>query len=236
MHRSGSGPELPDVASACDVLQRGGAVIVPNPAPMSYGVVATRAWRLNLVKGRRLDQNVAVSLHDPSEWRRVVPSLELPEAALEGVVALLGLRLSVLLPLRAGVSFPVWLSPAVRAGNLAAFNGRWAPTASVWIRFPRLYGSSANRTGEAAATTAAEARAALGERCSIIDGDALERTRGPRSPSRASSTIVRLDRDARVSLHRSGAQDQAASSAAAFLRRLEQVAGLQVDVEGGEPA
>jgi tRNA A37 threonylcarbamoyladenosine synthetase subunit TsaC/SUA5/YrdC len=231
VHR-GITSELPGLARACAALAAGEAVVVPNPPPMAYGVVATSAWKVNAVKGRPHDQNVAVSLHDRSERRRVLPSIDLPAAAVQGVIALLDRRLTVLLPLRTDVPCPGWVFSAVRGGELAAFNGCWDATATVWEQFPRLYGSSANRTGEAPAGSARDARAALGGHCVVIEGDGL----GDRSRASASSTMVRLDRHGRLILYRSGAHDQAwKHRPAAYVRHLADMVGLSAGGVTGEP-
>lgn len=211
-------------AGACEVLAAGGAVVVPNPPPMAYGIVATRACTVNNVKGRPPDQNVAVSLHDVSEWRRVAACVDVPRRALRPAADLLARRLSVLLPLRADTACPEWCRPAVRDGRLAAFNGSWTLTAAVWARFPRLFGSSANRTGEPPALTAAAAGAALGRSGAVVvDGDAdMDPLRPP-----VGSTVVCLDRDGRLGLHRSGAQDRAWSSRPeAYVEWLSALVGL----------
>lgn len=197
--------ELPGLSRACQVLAAGGAVVVPNPAPMSYGLVATSAETVNATKRRPIDQNVAVSLHNQSEWQRVAPSIDLPAASLDGVPALLSRRLTLLLPLRSRVPLPGWVTPAVRDGYLAVFNGHWAVTARLWERFPRLYGSSANITGEPPAASAADAVAMFGGAVPVIDGDSL---RGRHSAGTA-STMVRFDRAGRLWPYRAGAQDAA---------------------------
>lgn len=198
--------------------------MVPNPSPMTYSVVATTARKVNAVKGRPLDQEVAVSLHDAAEWSHVVPSLDIPAATLGGVIGLLSRRLSVLLPLRRGTTFPGWVAPAVRDEQLAAFNGSWSPTAAIWRRFPRLFGSSANRTGQAPAATAAQASDALGGECQVIDGDGLHAS----SVRHAASTLVRVDRNGYLTLRRTGAQDQAWTGPLDYTAHLATVVGLRV--------
>lgn len=206
-----------DLDRACQALAAGRAVVVPNPPPMAYGLVATSATAINALKGRVLNQPVAVSLHDPSEWRRVAPSIDVPAAALDAVAALLNRRLSMLVPLRSEVPHPGWVAPAVRNGYLGAFNGRWARTAVLWDRFPRLFGSSANVAGEPPAASAAEALAMFGAECLVVDVD------GPvgESSRRWASTMVRLDRHGRLGLHRAGAHDAGLGLAPdEYLRRL----------------
>lgn len=122
------------------------------------------------------------------------------------IVALLRERLSLLVAVRDPARLPAWVRPAVQRGHLAMFSGRWAPLAPLWDRFPRLYGSSANRTGKPPAACAADGASALGAQLPVIDGDAL---RDPRLVH-AASTMVRVAPDGTLSPHRSGAQDAAA--------------------------
>lgn len=88
-------------------------------------------------------------MHDSAEWDQVAPSLDLPPEMIPRIVAMLRReRLSLLVSLRAAASPPDWIGPAAAGGYLAIFSGRWAPLARLWEEFPRLYGSSANRTGQ----------------------------------------------------------------------------------------
>lgn len=214
---------LPGLSQACHALTAGAAVVVPNPAPMAYGVVATSAQAVNALKRRRLDHNVAVSLHDRSQWQRAAPSIDLSPAALDAVLALLGQRLTVLVPISSQVPPPQWVAPAIRDGYLAAFNGYWAATAYLWERFGRLYGSSANISGQPPATSAAQAVAMFGADCAVVDVGEFEGTPGPRS----ASTMVRIDRSGRLELYRAGAQDAASGrEPAGFVRHLAAGVGL----------
>jgi L-threonylcarbamoyladenylate synthase len=194
---------LPGLAAACRARASGQAVVVPNPSPMTYGLVATSASAVNAVKRRPVDQPVAVSLHDAVEWQRVTPALDLPGELLPRLRMLLCRRLSLLVPVRDTASLPAWVRSGMQEGYLAVFNGRWAPLDPLWNRFPRLLGSSANRTGEAPAACAADAARMLGTDVPVIDGDAL---RDPRR-AHAASTMVRVTPDGTVRLHRRGAQD-----------------------------
>lgn len=193
----------PSLERACRALDAGRAIVVPNPPPMAYGMLATAAVAINALKGRALDQAVAVSLHDESEWQRLAPSIDVPPTALAAVVALLERRLSLLVPLRSDVPHPHWMRPAVRDGYLCLFDGRWSRTAPVWDQFPRLFGSSANLTGQAPAASEAEVIAMFGTDCPVVDADAA----GDPPRRRTASTIVRFDRDGRIALHRKGIHD-----------------------------
>lgn len=209
---------------ACRALDEGTAVVVANPPPMAYGLVATSATAINAIKRRPAGQAVAVSLHDESEWRRVAPSLDLPSAVLAAVGMLLQRRLSLLLPLRGGMRCPEWMTPAVRGGYLGAFSGRWTATAALWDAFPRLFGSSANLTGTAPAASAAQAIAMFGPELSVADAPAGN---GPRR-QRLASTMLRLDRRGEIALHRTGIHDATAGSPSEFLRRLATDTGLGI--------
>ena len=199
-----TGPGSPGLAAACASLAAGRAVVDPNPPPMAYGLVATTAREINATKGRALNQNVAVSLHDPTEWH---PPDSLPGPAADR----LGRRrsdtdrhLSMLLPLRAQVPLPGWVSPAARAGHLSPSTGGGHPQ---WPCGTDSHGSSAAAPIGSAWLRRRPQRkrgAHFGPACAVIDGEALT---DPSQPPGA-STMVRLDRRGRLSLHRSGAHDQ----------------------------
>lgn len=213
-------PALPGLDAACRALARGQAIIVPNPSPMTYGLVASSASAVNAAKGRQPHQPVAVSLHDKTEWQRVTPALDLPRELLPMIVALLRERLSLLVPVRDPAQSPAWVRSAVQGGHLAMFSGWWAPLAPLWDRFPRLHGSSANRTGQPPAADAAEAASMFGPRVPLIDGDAL------RDPGRAhaASTMVRVSPDGTLIPHRRGAQDAASGlDLDTYIRRLPSI-------------
>ena len=206
---------------ACAALSEGRPVAVPNPSPMTYGIVATDPRAVNVLKGRPAEQNVAVSLHDETEWRRVAPCLDLPSGTLARVVAMLSMRLSLLVPLRAGRAAPEWVEPAVHRGQLAMFNGWWAPAAPLWDGFARLYGSSANRSGQPPAPSAARAREMLGPDVPVVDGDALRDL----SVAHSASSMIRVAPDGALHLHRHGAQDAASGlPPAAYLHGLSAMA------------
>lgn len=227
-----AGAALPGLARAGDALAAGEAVVVPNPPPMTYGLVATTAERINAVKHRSPSQSVAVSLHNRTEWLRVSRCLDVPATALDGVVAMLGRQLTLLLPLRVETPYRRWLRPAVRAGRLSAFNGRWAPTAALWERFPQLYGSSANPTGRPPATSADTARDYFGSACVVVDGGKLAAASGPT----AASTVVAVDRCGRLRLHRPGADDlRWTARPNTYLSWLSDRVGLPVDPSVGDP-
>lgn len=211
------GPEIPGLEEACRALTEGRAVVVANPSPMTYGIVATSPYAVNALKHRPQDQNVAVSLHNIAEWHDVAPSLDVPAELLPRIGALLRLRLSLLVPLRDSAPHPDWINPAVRNGYLAMFSGWWAPLAQLWDQFPRLYGSSANRTGQLPAASAAEAVGIVGTDAPVVNADALRDL----GRAHAASSMLRIAPDGELSLYRRGANDAASGlDPETYLRQL----------------
>ncbi len=203
---------------AIEVLRGGGAVVVANPSPMSYGVVARDARAVNLLKGRPVDQPVGISVHSEAAHDQLFRYLDLRTDTLAAIDFALAERISVLARIRSDPTMPEWLSPAIQDGWVLFFDGCWGPLALLWLTFPFLYGSSANRTGQAPAASAAEARTQFPADTVIIDAD------DRRKPTAAHgvSTIIRVDPAGRLTPHRSGIQDQAAGGPDILLDRLRE--------------
>lgn len=203
---------------AIEVLRGGGAVVVANPSPMSYGVVARDARAVNLLKGRPVDQPVGISVHSEAAHDQLFRYLDLRTDTLAAIDFALAERIAVLAPIRSDPTMPEWLAPAIQDGWVLFFDGSWGPLALLWLTFPFLYGSSANRTGEAPAASAAEARAQFPADTVIIDAD------DRRTPTAAhgASTIIRVDPAGRLTPHRSDIQDQAAGGPDILLDRLRE--------------
>ena len=217
---------------AIRVLRGDGAVVVTNPSPMTYGVVARDPRAINLLKGRPADQPVAVSVHSQAAHDQLFRYLDLRSDALAAVDFALAEHMSVLAPIRSDPTMPEWLSPAVQDGWIMFFDGVWGPLASLWLTFPFLYGSSANRTGEAAPASAVEAREQFPPGTVVIDAD------DRRTPSDVygASTMIRVDPSGRISLHRSGIQDQVAGGADVLLERLREFRSRIHGLDGSAPS
>ncbi|MFD3400190.1 hypothetical protein ACFWUU_05935 [Kribbella sp. NPDC058693] len=95
---------------AIEVLRGGGAVVVTNPSPMTYGVVARDARALNRLKGRPADQPVGVSVHSQAAHDQLFRFLDLPTDALAAVDFALAERITVLAPIRSDPAMPEWLA------------------------------------------------------------------------------------------------------------------------------
>jgi heat shock protein HslJ/tRNA A37 threonylcarbamoyladenosine synthetase subunit TsaC/SUA5/YrdC len=228
--------DLPELARAelraVEVLRGGGAVVVTNPGPMTYGVLARDARAINRLKGRPVDQPVGISIHAEAAHDQLFRYLDVGTDTRAAIDFALAERITVLAPIRSDPTRPEWLAPAVKDGWVLFFDGSWGQLAYLWTSFPFLYGSSANRTGEAPVASAAEARRQFPDGTLIIDADHL------REPAAAygAGTIIRVEPDGRMSLHRSGIQDQEAGGAEVILERLREFRSAIGRLDGSTPS
>ncbi|MFD7028582.1 hypothetical protein ACFWAR_11180 [Streptomyces sp. NPDC059917] len=216
---SDAAPEAPlDIAAASEALGDGRAAVLPNPSPLTYVVAATTPGAVNRAKGRPADQEVALWVHADAVWQDLAPALSLSPAARRGALDLLrGERVTLLVPVSADAPCPAWAGPALRDGHLLLFGARWQPLAPLLEGFPRLYVSSANRTGGPPAATAAEATAMFGPGVAVVDADALRESGAPH----AATTMLRISREGELAHVRGGAQDRAhGPDPALYLERL----------------
>lgn len=193
----GGDPDAPAAAAA--TLARGGLIVLPTDTV--YGVAAAvdrpdAVARLYAVKGRPLDRPIPVLVSDLGQVGRLTTGRD-PE-----VLALLARfwpgALTVALP-----AAP-WLPPEiVRETGRVGLRMPDHPLALAIIAAAggALATTSANRSGQPEARTAAEAEAALGNRVDlIIDG-------GP-APGGVPSTVIVVD-GRRLTVARRGALDPA---------------------------
>ncbi|GAA2586464.1 hypothetical protein GCM10010435_75810 [Winogradskya consettensis] len=181
-----------------EVLLAGGAVVLPNPFPLTYVVTARVPAAVNRAKGRPADQAVALWCHDDETLASVLAFSALDPGSASAALARRLLReelVTLLLPMR---TVPDFLAPATRDGWTLLFGARSPLVAG----HPLLYVSSANRSGSPPAATAAAARAMFPADVPVLDS-------GPDAPGeRAATTTLRLHADGRLELHRRGAQDR----------------------------
>lgn len=207
-------------------LSHGRAIVLPNPAPLTFVVTATTPRAVNRAKDRPADQPVALWTHHPHTTDLVLRALDLAPGSAETARRLLtDERVTLLVPLLRGRTPPDWLAPATRDGWTLLFGARWAPLRPVLDEHPVLYVSSANRTSQPPARTAAQARAMFPDDVPVLDPAGLPGSTpdAPGSPPRAATTTVRLHPDGRMELHRSGAQDGAHPDPNAYLHHLQAV-------------
>ncbi|GAA4800355.1 Sua5/YciO/YrdC/YwlC family protein [Streptomyces ziwulingensis] len=211
------------LGQARDVLAAGGAVVLPNPAPLTHVVTATGATAVNRAKGRPADQPVALWAHDPETLRVLEPVWDLgPDGRALARRLLSEEHLTVLLPLRAGARRPHWTGPAAKDGWMLLFGARWQPVRPLLEDHPVLYVSSANRTGRPPAATTDEALTMFPAAVPVLAAPHPEDAREDARPSvpRRATTTVRLHPDGRPTLHRPGAQDAPYARPEEYLDRL----------------
>lgn len=208
---------LVDAGGAGEALRRGEAVVLPNPAPLTCVVAATDAPTVNRAKGRPENQAVALWAHDPATFAALEDALDL-DADLRAAARLLltEQRVTLLVPLRPGAAGPDWLAPAARESWAMLFGTRWQPLLPVLAEHSVLYVSSANRTGHAPAANAAQARAMFPQYVPVLPAERLPGTEPDTAP-RAATTTLRLYPDARITVHRRGAQDAAFTDTDSYL-------------------
>ncbi|GAA1606946.1 hypothetical protein GCM10009804_73670 [Kribbella hippodromi] len=199
---------------------------------MSYGVVARDARAINRLKGRPVDQPVGISIHSEAAHDQLFRYLDVGTDTLAAIDFALAERITVLAPIRPDPAMPEWLAPAIQNGWVMFFDGSWGQLAFLWTSFPFLYGSSANRTGEAPAPAAAEARRQFPDGILIIDADHLRE----QTAAYGASTTLRVEPNGRFTLHRSGIQDQLAGGADLILERLREFRSAVARLDGSTPS
>ncbi|MFD5559261.1 hypothetical protein [Kitasatospora griseola] len=198
-----------DTSAAAHALTAGRAAVLPNPSPLTYVVTATNPQAVNNAKGRPTGQEVALWVHQDTTWTDLTTHLDLTPTALHTATVLLRDQMvTLLVPVRTDTPPPAWTTPALRDGHLLLFGARWQPLTPLLDRFPRLYVSSANRTGQPPAATAPQAAAMFGPGTPVTDADTLRHTDTPH----AATTMLRITPDGDLAHIRSGAQDQAHGS------------------------
>ncbi|MFF1869454.1 hypothetical protein [Kitasatospora herbaricolor] len=224
---TGTGTGTVDPDGARRTLRDGAAVVLPNPAPLTYVVAATVPQAVNTAKGRPAGQAVALWAHHPDTLAALDGALDLDP----GLTALAGRllaveRVTLLVPLRPDAHRPDWLSPASRDGWALLFGTRWEPLRPVLDDFPVLYVSSANRTGRPPAAGPAEAVAMFAPATPVLPAVPLAPAGGgPAGAPRAATTTLRLHTDGRLELHRPGAQDRAFPAPERYLDHVREAYG-----------
>ncbi|MEV4639609.1 hypothetical protein AB0J80_19860 [Actinoplanes sp. NPDC049548] len=209
----------PALAAAAEALRGGRAVVLPSPAPLTSAVAAVSAATVNEAKGRPAHQPVATWTPTDALWARLAPSIALDAAAVDRARVLLVSELvTLLVPVR---HVPPWMAPAVCDGYAMLFGGCWEPLLPMFDGIDTLHVSSANRTGEAPAASAAEARRMFPDAVHVLDGDD-----GHPAQGRAATTTLRLAADGTLAHTRRGVQDRAYGGPEQYLTHLRATYGF----------
>ncbi|WP_150252549.1 hypothetical protein [Nocardiopsis deserti] len=218
----GTRPRTPvTLAEARQVLGRGTAVVLPNPAPLTHVITAATAPAVNRAKGRAVSQSVALWAHHPDTLRALddVWALTSEDRVLARRL-LVEEHLTVLLPLHPQAERPAWLEPAAKDGWVLLFGTRWQPLRPLLDDHPVLYVSSANRTGRPPAATTGEALAMFPAAVPVLERPGPGWADPAGETGRRATTTVRITGEGQLRLHRHGAQDRRHPGADAYLRHL----------------
>ncbi|MCG8920685.1 hypothetical protein L6E12_33485 [Actinokineospora sp. PR83] len=210
---NGTTPTGTALTGARDVLRGGGAVVLPNPHPLTSVVAATSPDAVNTAKGRPADQAVALWIVDDHRWAEFAPHTALDDPARELACTLLVEELvTLLVPVTA---HPAWIAPATRGGKTLLFGARWTPLTPVFDGIDVLHVSSANRTGHPPVASAAQARETFADHVHVLDLDD-----GRPTEDRRATTTLELRPDRTLTHIRHGAQDHAHGGPDAYLAHL----------------
>ncbi|MCG8917179.1 hypothetical protein L6E12_15440 [Actinokineospora sp. PR83] len=201
------------LTEAREVLRAGGAVVLPNPHPLTSVVAATTPQAVNAAKGRPVEQSVALWITDDERWAEFAPHAALDDPTRDLACTLLVEELvTLLVPVD---THPSWIAPATRDGKTLLFGARWAPLAPVFGGVRGLHVSSANRTGQAPVASATQARQVFGEHVHVLDlHDGLP------AEGRRATTTLELRADRTLTHIRAGAQDHTHGGPSAYLDHL----------------
>jgi tRNA A37 threonylcarbamoyladenosine synthetase subunit TsaC/SUA5/YrdC len=201
------------LAEAREVLRGGGAVVLPNPHPLTSVVAATAPEVVNGAKGRPADQSVALWIVDDERWAEFAVHTALDAPARDLARRLLVEELvTLLVPVG---EHPPWIAPATRDGKTLLFGARWTALRPVFDGVGRLHVSSANRTGQAPVASAAQAREVFPADVHVLDLDD-----GRPAAGRRATTTLQLRADRSLTHVRDGAQDHVHGGPSAYLAHL----------------
>jgi hypothetical protein len=201
-----------DVQQVRHHLEDGGAVILPNPAPLACVVAATNSYAVNWAIGRSPGHPVTLWVHHAETLARLAPFLDIPDETRATVRNLLLFeKVALSVPVQRRRKVPSWLAPVVQNGRASLFGVRWQPLHPVIGPFPLLFLGDAARGGTYA-SSAAEAISMFPLAVPVLGTAGLSGALDGPTPQvlcreRRKAPILRVDRSGRIRLQRSGVRD-----------------------------
>ena len=187
-------------------LVDGQPVVLPNPSPLPYMVVAVSPGTVNRLKGRPVEQPVASFI---GHFDRVKAHVDLDPEGLEvAETCLVERQMTVLCPVLDDRQVPAFLLPSLDRDHVLLFAAHLAGIQQLCRSFPALYVSSGNMTGLPPETRCRDVRSqfeeggSLGCRLLVADGDHLRDRHLPHG----STTMVSISRTGKRSVVRRGIQ------------------------------
>lgn len=187
-------------------LIKGDPVVLPNPTPLPYMVVAVSPAIINMVKRRSADQAVASFIGGFESIKRYADlgddGMELSERCL------IKDRMTVLCPVRNDVEVPPFLVPAIKENYMLLFAAHLPDLQEMCCQLPPLYVSSGNLTAMKPEQLCSDVEAQFVRpggpdiNLLIVDGDHLR----DQSQRHGSTTMVKISHTASISVVRDGIQ------------------------------
>lgn len=194
---------LPEIKQC---LLKGHSVVLPNPSPLPYMVVAISPTIINSVKNRSLDQSVASFI---GNFESIKSYLDLNPDGL-GLTKdfLLKDKMTVLCPVKNKADAPAFLLPSIKEDHVLLFAAHLKELKQLCLELPSLYVSSGNVTGMKPQQLCQDVQAQFkmfgnpALELLIVDGDHLR----DQKQLHGSTTMVKISRTNKLSLERQGVQ------------------------------
>jgi tRNA A37 threonylcarbamoyladenosine synthetase subunit TsaC/SUA5/YrdC len=187
-------------------LSEGQPVVLPNPSPLPYVVVAVSPVIVNSLKRRAIDQNVASFI---GRFEPIKQYFNLDQYGMEiAEKCLVEKKMTVLCPVNNDIEVPTFLLPSLNGNHVLLFAAHLAGLQQLCLQFPSLYVSSGNVTKMEPKQLCTDVQAQFKEfgnpefRLLLVDGDYLR----DRHQRHGSTTMVMISRTGELSVKRKGIQ------------------------------
>lgn len=187
-------------------LSEGQPVVLPNPSPLPYVVVAVSPVIINSVKRRSLDQHVGSFI---GRFETVKQYFNLDQYGMEiAEKCLVEKKMTVLCPVKNDIEVPAFLLPSLNNNHVLLFAAHLAGLQQLCLQFPSLYVSSGNVTTMEPKQFCTDVQAQFKEfgnpefRLLLVDGDHFR----DRHQRHGSTTMVMVSRTGELSVKRKGIQ------------------------------
>ncbi|MEC4814968.1 MAG: hypothetical protein SAK29_17060 [Scytonema sp. PMC 1069.18] len=187
-------------------LSQGQPVVLPNPSPLPYVVVAVSPVIINSIKRRSLDQNVASFI---GKFKTVKQYFNLDQYGMEiAEKCLVEKKMTVLCPLKNDIEVPPSLLPSFKNNHVLLFASHLTGLKQLCLQFSSLYVSSGNVTKLEPKQFCTDVQAQFQEfgnpefKLLLVDGDHFR----DRHQRHGSTTMVRISPTGNISVQRKGIQ------------------------------
>jgi tRNA A37 threonylcarbamoyladenosine synthetase subunit TsaC/SUA5/YrdC len=188
-------------------LNEGQPVVLPNPSPLPYVVVAVSPVIINSVKRRSIDKNVASFI---GRFDTIKQYFDLDQSGMKiAEKCLVEKQMTVLCPVKNDIEVPTFLLPSLSNNHVLLFAAHLAGLQQLCLQFPSLYVSSGNVTSMEPKQFCTDVEAQFQEfgnpefRLLLVDGDHLR----DKHRRHGSTTMVMVSQTGELSVKRNGIQD-----------------------------